>query len=92
MAQVQAAFPALSVSSGQSAAATAAPHRTQAEPASSQKSEDRNALYGLEGLVNVVQMTDKDLNMLALGMDLTSLGLNLNSSEYVHPCGGIGRV
>jgi len=28
-------------------------------------------------------MTEPDLNTLALGTDLTTLGLNLNSSEYV---------
>ena len=35
------------------------------------------------GLLNVIRMTEQDLNVLALGIDLTSLGLNLNSSEYV---------
>ena len=28
-------------------------------------------------------MTEADLNMLALGMDLTKLGLNLNSPNYL---------
>jgi hypothetical protein len=27
-------------------------------------------------------MTDQDLNTLALGCDLTALGLNLNAAEY----------
>ncbi len=35
------------------------------------------------GLLNVIRMTDPDLNTLSLGTDLTALGLNLNSSEYV---------
>ena len=29
-------------------------------------------------------MTDQDLTMLALGTDLTSLGLNLNSADNLH--------
>ena len=37
--------------------------------------------FGMFGLVDVVRMTDEDLSMLALGCDLTSLGLNLNQGE-----------
>lgn len=40
--------------------------------------------YGLMGLRNVIKMTDQDLNVLALGFDLTTLGLNLNSPEYLY--------
>jgi CCR4-NOT transcription complex subunit 2 len=40
--------------------------------------------YGLMGLLNVIRMTDQDLNTLALGTDLTTLGLNLNSSECLY--------
>lgn len=39
--------------------------------------------FGLLGLLSVIRMTDPDLSMLALGSDLTTLGLNLNSPEYV---------
>jgi hypothetical protein len=39
--------------------------------------------FGLLGLLSVIRMTDPDLNTLALGTDLTTLGLNLNSPEYV---------
>ena len=39
--------------------------------------------FGLLGLLSVIRMTDPDLNTLALGTDLTTLGLNLNSSECV---------
>lgn len=46
-----------------------------------QKSAD---LYGLRGLLNVIRMTDPDLNTLALGSDLTTLGLNLNSTECLY--------
>jgi hypothetical protein len=37
--------------------------------------------FGLMGLLGVIRMTDQDLNTLALGCDLTILGLNLNSTE-----------
>ena len=40
--------------------------------------------YGLLGLLNVIRMTDMDLNHLVLGQDLTSLGLNLNSTECLY--------
>ena len=38
--------------------------------------------YGLLALLNVIRMTDPDLTTLAIGSDLTTLGLNLNSQEY----------
>jgi CCR4-NOT transcription complex subunit 2 len=37
--------------------------------------------FGLLGLLSVIRMTDADLSMLALGTDLTTLGLSLNSAE-----------
>jgi hypothetical protein len=40
--------------------------------------------YGLLGLLNVIRMTDQDLNILALGTDLTTLGLNLNSADSLY--------
>ncbi len=40
--------------------------------------------FGLTGLLNVIRMTDPDLNTLALGTDLTTLGLNLNSTDVLH--------
>ncbi|KAH7649566.1 hypothetical protein FG379_001192 [Cryptosporidium bovis] len=40
--------------------------------------------YGLMGILNVIRMKDSDLNILALGTDLTTLGLNLNSSECLY--------
>lgn len=33
--------------------------------------------FGLIGLLGVIRMTDADLNTLALGTDLTTLGLDL---------------
>ncbi|KAL8128667.1 hypothetical protein V2J09_017822, partial [Rumex salicifolius] len=40
--------------------------------------------YGLLGLLSVIRMSDPDLTSLALGMDLTTLGLNLNSTENLY--------
>lgn len=41
--------------------------------------------YGMAGLLSYIKSADKDkdLFMLATGNDLTALGLNLNSNEYV---------
>ena len=40
--------------------------------------------YGLLGLLGVIRMTDADRNALALGSDLTMLGLNLGTSEHIY--------
>jgi hypothetical protein len=40
--------------------------------------------YGLLGLLGVIRMTDADRNALALGSDLTMLGLNLASTEQIY--------
>jgi len=40
--------------------------------------------FGLLGLLGVIRMTDQDLTTLALGTDLTTLGLNLNSPESLY--------
>lgn len=40
--------------------------------------------FGLRGLLTVIRMTDQDLNTLALGTDLTTLGLNLNSPDCLY--------
>jgi CCR4-NOT transcription complex subunit 2 len=40
--------------------------------------------YGLLGLLSLIRMTDADRNALALGSDLTMLGLNLNSTENLY--------
>lgn len=55
--------------------------------AAKQQSEQASAnssSYGLLGLLNVINMTSADLNTLALGTDLTTLGLNLNSTEPLY--------
>ncbi|CAL9214089.1 unnamed protein product [Arabidopsis halleri] len=40
--------------------------------------------FGLLGLLSVIKLSDPDLTSLALGIDLTTLGLNLNSTENLH--------
>ncbi|KAI7901503.1 uncharacterized protein BX663DRAFT_514642 [Cokeromyces recurvatus] len=40
--------------------------------------------YGLLGLLGVIRMTDPDRSMLALGSDLTTLGLDLNTSDSIY--------
>lgn len=40
--------------------------------------------FGLLGLLSVIRMSDPDLTTLALGTDLTTLGLNLNSRENLY--------
>merc|ERR1712091_459262 len=45
---------------------------------------EKQTKFGLLGLLDVIRMTNADLNTLALGSDLTTLGLNLNSSECLY--------
>lgn len=40
--------------------------------------------FGLLGLLSVIRLVDPDLSSLALGIDLTTLGLNLNSTENLY--------
>jgi len=40
--------------------------------------------YGLLGLLGIIRMSDADRNALALGSDLTSLGLSLNSNSQLY--------
>ncbi|XP_042434941.1 probable NOT transcription complex subunit VIP2 isoform X4 [Zingiber officinale] len=40
--------------------------------------------FGLLGLLSVNRMNNPDLSSLAIGIDLTTLGLNLNSSDNIH--------
>ncbi|KAL9032902.1 MAG: hypothetical protein Q9180_006237, partial [Flavoplaca navasiana] len=41
--------------------------------------------YGLAGLLANVRSPDADTAALAIGQDLTQLGMDLNSPEYVFP-------
>ncbi|KAG9145444.1 hypothetical protein Leryth_025366 [Lithospermum erythrorhizon] len=49
-----------------------------------QTSKAASDRYGIYGLLNVIRMTNPALTALSLGIDLTTLGLNLNSSENLH--------
>jgi hypothetical protein len=49
-----------------------------------QKKEDTKERFGLLGLVDVVRMSNQDISMLALGCDLTSLGLDINSTDNIY--------
>lgn len=40
--------------------------------------------YGLLGLLHIIKTSDPDLSMLALGTDLTSLGLDLGATENLY--------
>ena len=40
--------------------------------------------WGLLGLLGVIRMESTDINMLALGDDLTTLGLNLNATDVLY--------
>ena len=37
--------------------------------------------FGVEGLLSAIRNADNDVSSLAIGQDLTTLGLDLNSSE-----------
>lgn len=51
---------------------------------SNQASQGVTDRFGLLGLLSVIRMSNPDLTSLALGIDLMTLGLNLNSSENLH--------
>lgn len=40
--------------------------------------------FGLLGLIDVIRMTHEDVSTLALGTDLTALGLNLNGPDHIY--------
>lgn len=47
-------------------------------------SQSKDAKYGLTGLLDIIRMADRDLSALALGSDLTTFGLNLNSTDNLY--------
>ncbi|KAL6501652.1 hypothetical protein OROGR_026785 [Orobanche gracilis] len=51
---------------------------------SAQGSQSLSDHYGMLGLISIIKMVNPALTSLALGIDLTTLGLNLNSSETLH--------
>jgi CCR4-NOT transcription complex subunit 2 len=78
MAQQQAAAQAAAARSG-------APPRPGGKPgAPPPPPPPATERYGLLGLLSAIRMSDMDLSTLALGTDLTTLGLNLNSAEALH--------
>lgn len=62
---------------------TSALNSTISKPVQS-SSQSNTVKYGLLGLLDAISMKDKDLNSLALGADLTSFGLNLNSTDCLY--------
>jgi len=46
--------------------------------------KNKEGRYGILGLLDIIRMTDKNMNLLALGQDLTTMGLNMNSSENLY--------
>ncbi|KAJ3303375.1 hypothetical protein HDV03_003944 [Kappamyces sp. JEL0829] len=62
---------------------SASPQPSLTANAASHSSPAEGDKYGMMGLIDVVRMTNPDLSMLALGSDLTGLGLNLNGAENV---------
>lgn len=57
---------------------------TTSGPSSSTAGSALSGDYGLLGLLGVIRMSDADRNALALGSDLTTLGLNLNSQDQLY--------
>eukprot|EP00041_Stephanoeca_diplocostata_P021612 m.505914 g.505914 ORF g.505914 m.505914 type:complete len:561 (-) comp21867_c0_seq4:804-2486(-) len=57
----------------------------QQQPVSQQVPTGIESRYNLIGLLDVVRLQKPDLKMMALGVDLTTLGLNLNSSDVLFP-------
>eukprot|EP01063_Lacrimia_lanifica_P004993 TRINITY_DN12829_c0_g1_i1.p1 TRINITY_DN12829_c0_g1~~TRINITY_DN12829_c0_g1_i1.p1 ORF type:complete len:340 (+),score=89.35 TRINITY_DN12829_c0_g1_i1:78-1097(+) len=66
-------------------APSAQPSQQPTEGATPQGASESLGDYGLMGILQIIRMTDTDLNALALGYDLTNLGLHLNSQEPVYP-------
>lgn len=58
-------------------------HRDQGMK-STQPAQAPSDSYGLLGLLGRIRNNDPDLTSLSLGIDLTTLGLNLNSAENLY--------
>jgi len=55
----------------------------QTQDLDNSKREDTDAdVWGIKGLLGIIKTEDSDKSKLALGVDLTSLGLNMNQPEY----------
>ncbi|GLC33442.1 hypothetical protein PLESTB_000076100 [Pleodorina starrii] len=73
--------PGSEMAGGQSQPGSASAAAAAAAVAAAAAKADR---FGLMGLLPLIKMTDADLTMLALGTDLTGLGLNLNAAGDLH--------
>eukprot|EP00698_Gefionella_okellyi_P005848 TRINITY_DN15283_c0_g1_i1.p1 TRINITY_DN15283_c0_g1~~TRINITY_DN15283_c0_g1_i1.p1 ORF type:complete len:414 (+),score=48.86 TRINITY_DN15283_c0_g1_i1:106-1347(+) len=60
------------------------PFRSGSDLRSAADTSSHTESYGMMGLLGVVRMENQHLNLLALGTDLTALGLNLNSSDSLY--------
>lgn len=61
------------------------PNSSSAPPTLGPGDENGQLRYGLLGLLNVLHSSNNDLRILALGLDLTTLGLDLNPAREMHP-------
>ena len=68
---------------GKGKAATV-PASASATAAAAAAAASTSSKFGLMGLLDVIRMTDRDLNSLMLGSDLTTYGLNLNSDVSLY--------
>eukprot|EP01065_Artemidia_motanka_P031032 TRINITY_DN3722_c0_g1_i1.p2 TRINITY_DN3722_c0_g1~~TRINITY_DN3722_c0_g1_i1.p2 ORF type:complete len:306 (+),score=78.49 TRINITY_DN3722_c0_g1_i1:124-1041(+) len=68
-----------------SPATAAAAGEPSARPSTEQlQKNDPLCGYGMLGVLKIISRSSPDLNALALGYDLTSLGLSLNSPDYLY--------
>jgi CCR4-NOT transcription complex subunit 2 len=49
----------------------------------SKREESDADIFGVKGLFGIIKVEESDKSKLALGVDLTSLGLNMNQPEYL---------
>ncbi|KAF0971677.1 hypothetical protein FDP41_009900 [Naegleria fowleri] len=59
-------------------------HLLQQQQQMQQRQVTADDKYSLFGLTSIFKAKDSDLAVLALGLDLTSLGLNLNATEQIY--------
>lgn len=77
--------PGMDVLGGGSTAIEQQQQQGQQQQVSQQIPTGIESRYNLIGLLDVVRLQKADLKMMALGVDLTTLGLNLNSSDVLFP-------
>lgn len=78
------AFSAISLPNASSSSGSQNKPIGPSSTATSEQATANASPFGLLGLLNVIHLTSADLNTLALGTDLTTLGLNLNSTEPLY--------